>query len=90
MSVVLKVMSSGGFYSALEELGPLYQKKTGKDPLKMFKQALENVSPQGEGRPVHVYAADNAWQAVLMPIRGTGAQTDFAKDHAAYWQGLAS
>ena len=31
MSVVLKVMSSGGFYSALEELGPLYQKKTGKE-----------------------------------------------------------
>ena len=31
MTVVLKVMSSGGFYSALEELGPLYQKKTGKE-----------------------------------------------------------
>lgn len=31
MTVVLKVMSSGGFYSALEELGPLYQQKTGKE-----------------------------------------------------------
>ena len=31
MTVVLKVMSSGGFYSALEELSPLYQQKTGKE-----------------------------------------------------------
>ena len=31
MSVVLRVMSSGGFYSALEELAPLYQQKTGKE-----------------------------------------------------------
>ena len=31
MKVILKVMSSGGFYSALEELGPLYEKITGKE-----------------------------------------------------------
>lgn len=31
MSIVLRVMSSGGFYSALEELAPLYHRKTGKE-----------------------------------------------------------
>ena len=29
-AVVVTVMSSGGFYSALEELAPIYEKKTGK------------------------------------------------------------
>jgi len=48
-----KSTAEGIFYGSMD----LIQKKTGKDPLKMFKQALENVSPQVEVRPRRVGGA---------------------------------
>lgn len=41
------------FYGSMDVIG----KKTGKDPLKVFKQALENVAPQVEVRPRRVGGA---------------------------------
>lgn len=41
------------FYGSLE----LIAKKTGKDPLKVFRQAMDNVSPQVEVRPRRVGGA---------------------------------
>lgn len=41
------------FYGSME----LISKKTGKDPLKVFRQAMDNVSPQVEVRPRRVGGA---------------------------------
>lgn len=41
------------FYGCME----LISKKTGKDPLKVFRQAMDNVSPQVEVRPRRVGGA---------------------------------
>lgn len=41
------------FYGSLN----IIEKKTGKDPLSVFKQAMENVSPQVEVRPRRVGGA---------------------------------
>lgn len=50
-------------YNALELIG----KKTGKNPLELFQQAIENIKPQMEVRPRRVGGA--AYQ-VPMPVRG--------------------
>jgi small subunit ribosomal protein S7 len=48
-----KSTAEGIFYGSMDVI----QKKTGKDPLKMFKQALENVAPQVEVKPRRVGGA---------------------------------
>lgn len=50
-------------YNALELIG----KKTGKNPLELFQQAIENIKPQMEVRSRRVGGA--AYQ-VPMPVRG--------------------
>lgn len=53
------------FYKSLDIIG----QKTGKDPVKIFRQALENVSPQVEVRPRRVGGATYQVPMEIRPDR---------------------
>jgi small subunit ribosomal protein S7 len=63
-----KTVAQKNVYQALKEI----EKKTAKNPLEVFHQALENVKPNMEVRPRRVGGA--AYQ-VPMPVRGDRKET---------------
>jgi small subunit ribosomal protein S7 len=90
-----KTIAQKHVYKAFEEI----KKKTKKDPLEIFYQALENVKPSMEVRPRRV---GGACYQVPMPVKGPrreslairwlvlAARSRPNKEYHEYWQKLAA